>query len=201
MTLHDARLLMLRAQWELRRAGARAIQAYGIVAIVTGALSVAALAVFAWALLLAQNAEDAGVRLAEQSRERAHMPPPVQQDPLQRVDSLRTALPPSTHIPEVIQQLFALASREKLQLRIGEYKVLTDAATSTQTCRIRLPITGNAAAVQRFAISAINEHRSLAIESLSMRRERVDAAEVEANLQFVLVTSAPSSVTQAGGAT
>jgi hypothetical protein len=202
MIWNHAHLFLLRAQWELRRMSMRIVRAHGMVAVIAAAIGMAALLALAWMSLLQDRSETMRMSLIEQRRERAARPSPIRHDPVQTIESLRASLPASSRIPQVVQHLFVLAGREKLVLKTGEYKIVTESATSTQMCRIRLPITGNAAAIQRFTLNAINEHRSLALESLSMRRERVDASEVEANVQFVLVTSAAGDdASSTGGAT
>lgn len=187
MTLGGTQVVLLRARWELQRGCMAFVRKFGVAAVSMTVIVIAAAAVPIWAI--AQSARATQVRDAlDEVQRRQAARPQVARPRVNDAAALRAALPSSAQVPQIIQQLITLAGREQLLLRTGEYKVSMDTLSSTRSYRIRLPITGDAAAIQRFVINAMNEQRALAVESLTMRRDSVEAREVEASVQFVLLT-------------
>jgi hypothetical protein len=187
VTLDSARAVLLRARWELRRACTAFVRQSGVAAVGLAVIVVAAAVVQTWAVAQsarATQAHDAVMDAQSQHAARPQLARPQASD----AAALRAGLPSSAQVPQIIQQLISVAERERLLLRTGEYKVSMDTLSSTRSYRIRLPITGEPAAIQRFVINALNEQRTLAIESLTMRRDSIAAREVEASVQFLLVT-------------
>lgn len=55
-----------------------------------------------------------------------------------------------------------------------------------------LPVKGKAAAVQRFIERALIDNRSLMFESVQFKRDRIQAEQLEAQVQWTLITALPS---------
>lgn len=187
MTLDGTQVVLLRARWELQRVCMAFVRKFGVAAVAMTVIVITAAAVPIWAIAQSARAMQVRDALEEVQRTQAARPQ-VARSQVNDAEALRAALPSSAQVPQIIQQLITLAGREQLLLRTGEYKVSMDTLSSTRSYRIRLPITGDAAAIQRFVINAMNEQRALAVESLTMRRDSVGASEVEASVQFVLLT-------------
>jgi len=54
-----------------------------------------------------------------------------------------------------------------------------------------LPVQGDAGAIRRFMLAALLAHKTLALESVQFKRDRAATAEVEARIQWVLLTRLP----------
>ncbi|WP_432728910.1 hypothetical protein [Variovorax sp. W6] len=100
-------------------------------------------------------------------------------------------LPAHEDIPEVLERLFELAVEERLALSRGEYRAQNDDVGQFVRYRMTMPIKGNAAAVQRFMERALARNRSLVFESVQFKRDRIQAEQVEAIVQWTLITSLP----------
>lgn len=180
----------LLVRWQLRRVFALARRTYGAWSIGSVGVAIAAIITFAGSHSLAKQA--ATVRSEIIEARRTHERPRIEsRNDLEHIAEIEAALPSAALIPQIVEKLIALAGQEKLVLQEGEYK-LTSAAATVQTYRIRFPISGDAAAIQRFVLAAIDQHRTLGLEALQVRREQVDSLDAEANVQFVLIVAPPT---------
>lgn len=191
MTSRGVGPLVLRLRWELRRGFALAIRTYGGLVIASVAVAIAAAITLAWSHSQAKQAATVRSETVE-TRRQSDRPRVESRNDLEHIAELEAALPAAVVLPQIVEQLISLAAEEKLVLDEGEYKLVSGAAM-VQTYRIRFPISGDAAAIQRFVLAAINQHRTLGLEALQVRRQQVDSLNAEANVQFVLIVSAPPS--------
>jgi hypothetical protein len=112
----------------------------------------------------------------------------------QELKLFQAYLLPHEDIPEVLRLLVGLAASEGLQLSKGEYKVVHDSRGGFVRYKMNLPLQGSAAKVEKFILSALAQHKTLALESVQFKRERIDAADVEARIEWVLVTKSPLKI-------
>ena len=73
----------------------------------------------------------------------------------------------------------------------GEYKPVLDSAGSFLRYRMTLPIKGESDAINRFVQAALLAEPALVLESIQFRRDRPDAQQIEARLQWALLTRLP----------
>lgn len=106
--------------------------------------------------------------------------------------TFRQRLKPAGAAPETVRSLIRLAEREGLILPKGEYKMEPDAAGGFVRVRMVLPVQGEAAAVQRFVLAALQSEPALAIESIQFRKERLTTPETDARVHWVLFTEEPA---------
>lgn len=102
-------------------------------------------------------------------------------------------LPGRDDIPAAIQDLLNLAEDEGLTMAKGDYRPEADVAGGFLRYRMTLPVKGNAQAVYRYVQRALNQQPSLALETIAFKRERIESAEMEARIQWVMLTRLPSS--------
>lgn len=102
-------------------------------------------------------------------------------------------LPRHDDIPATLAALFNLAQREGLSIARGEYKAQADGPGRFLRYRMSLPVQGDAAAIRRFMLAALQRHKTLALESVQFKREQPATAEVEARIQWVLLTRLPGA--------
>ncbi|CAN7322438.1 hypothetical protein [Rhizobacter sp. LjRoot28] len=173
--------------WEVRRA-ARRVGAWGLLLA-----AATVLAVGAWAAERHQALAAAGAQQRWLDRPLAVDPvvraaPSDARDRLHRFD---TRLLPHDDLPTQVQDLIALAESERLTVARGEYRPQVDAEGGFLRYRMSLPVRGEWRAVHRFVDSALRAHPSLGLESVQFQRPQVDAVEVEARLQWVVLAQLP----------
>jgi len=180
--------------WELRRAGRGFRRRYGRAGVVL-LLALAALCVAAWA---ADRQDRAARRLRAQWDDRplraAAVPaaaPGDERDGRARLKAFDDYLLAHDDIPTVVQDLLNQAEDQHLVLARGDYRVQADGPGGFLRYRMSLPVKGDAGAVLKLMQAALQSHKTLALESVQFKRARIDSPEVEARLQWVLLTQLP----------
>ena len=139
-------------------------------------------------------------RLAEiqkQSRLQAVMhrqvPPPVieQGDARSRLRDFENYLLQHEEIPTVVQDVLMRADAEGLRLIRGDYKAQSEPQGLFMRYRMTLPVKGDADAIHRFMLDVLKENRTLTLENVQFKRARSDSREIEARIQWVLLTRVP----------
>ena len=96
-------------------------------------------------------------------------------------------LPPHDAIPDQLKELVRVAQRSNIALAKAEYKPEQDANAGFLRYRITLPVKADFANVQSFLITALQTLPTLTLESVAFKREQIEAGDVEARIQFVLL--------------
>jgi hypothetical protein len=96
-------------------------------------------------------------------------------------------LPPHDAIPDQLKELVRVARQSGIALTKAEYKPEQDANAGFLRYRVTLPVKADFAKVQSFLITALQALPTLTLESVAFKRERIEAGEVEARIQFVLL--------------
>lgn len=110
-----------------------------------------------------------------------------------RLAAFDAFLLPTPEIPRVVESLLGLAAAKQLVLKTGEYRLESQPGASFAGYRITLPVVGDAGAVQDFLLSALRRHKTLALESVNFKRQRIESSAVEARVNFVLLTRTTAS--------
>ena len=100
-------------------------------------------------------------------------------------------LPEHAQIPDQLNELVRAAERHHVALDKGDYKAHAEERAAFLRYQITLPVKAAYAGVQAFIVQALHDLPALTLESISFKRERFDAAEVEASIHFVLLVKAP----------
>jgi hypothetical protein len=187
--------LTTRGIWEAGRLARR----LGVVGLAGSMFLAAALVLGAYARNMSAKQVEI-VKQVEQARQMLTRAPlqPVAEDPEEKLAAFYAYLLPHDDIPEQVKRLINLSEKENVSLFQGEYKAQREAGAGFLRFRIILPIKGDYGAIQSFMLRALKENKTLALESVAFRRERIEAREVEARIQFVLFTREPQ--TAVGGA-
>jgi hypothetical protein len=109
-----------------------------------------------------------------------------------RLQAFETHLLRPADLPAVVQNLLQLAQNQGLLVLHGDYRPQIDAAGSFMRYRMTWPIKGQAAAIQAFVQAALLSEKTLALESVQFKRERIESAEIEARIQWVVFTQLPT---------
>ncbi|USX13794.1 hypothetical protein NHH88_29810 [Oxalobacteraceae bacterium OTU3CAMAD1] len=96
-------------------------------------------------------------------------------------------LPPHDAIPDQLKELVRVAQQSNIPLSKAEYKPEQDANAGFLRYRITLPVKADFANVQSFLITALQTLPTLTLESVAFKREQIEAGDVEARIQFVLL--------------
>jgi hypothetical protein len=186
-----------RLSWELRRAARVFMRRWGGFGVVLGIAVLVGLA--AWwvarqqAMAMVQTRALLERRLAAPEARAVPVPDRGGQDGRARLKAFDDYLLAHADIPTVVQDLIRLAEAEKLVLARGDYRPQADVQGGFLRYRMSLPVKGDAQAIRRFMQAALLAHRTLALEGVQFKRERIESASVEARLQWVLLTRPPAA--------
>lgn len=174
--------------WQCRRSAQRLYRLAGPdgIAILLGLLVICGLAA-AGAQIREQRI---GLRtMGSEAGTSESSPRPVTE--LSNLQKFEQVLPAHEDIPLVLAHLFELGADERLVLPRGEYRAQSDEVGQFVRYRMTMPIKGNAPAVQRFLERALAGNRSLVFESAQFKRDRIQAEQIEAIVQWTLITGLP----------
>ncbi|MEN9984294.1 MAG: hypothetical protein RI918_2263, partial [Pseudomonadota bacterium] len=82
-------------------------------------------------------------------------------------------------IPVVVQDLLRMAEDQKLTVQKGEYRVQRDVTGGFMRYRMSLPIKGTASTVHRYIEAALSAQKTLALESVQFKRDRIESIDIE----------------------
>ena len=105
--------------------------------------------------------------------------------------SFEDFLMPHEDIPVVVQDLLRMAEDQKLTVQKGEYRVQRDITGGFIRYRMSLPVKGAAATIHRYIEAALRAQKTLALESVQFKRDRIESTDIEARMQWVVFTRLP----------
>ncbi len=102
-------------------------------------------------------------------------------------------------IPDTLKNLIALAEDMKLTLSRGEYKAQMETQGEYFRYGMALPVKGDAQAIHMFILTALATNRTLILEDVQFKRDRIESPEIEARIQWALLTRLPAHSPSASG--
>lgn len=117
--------------------------------------------------------------------------PEPEDDGRVRLQAFERHLLPHEDIPVALQDLLGLIEKEGLVALQGEYRPQPEPPGGFLRYHINLPVKGPAVAVQRFIQAALRTQKTLVLQSVQFKREHADSNDVEARIQWVLLTRLP----------
>lgn len=124
--------------------------------------------------------------MQSQLQQRGRVQEPV--DDRQRLRDFHDYLVPQSTIPGTVNGILARAASLGLVLKTGQYRAEPVPVGGFLRYHVMLPVEGSGAAVQDFLLAVLREQRTLALESVTIQRERLESQRIRANLRFVLLT-------------
>jgi hypothetical protein len=118
---------------------------------------------------------------------------PVSMSVAQDLEKFQNYLLPHGDIPDTLRDLIMLAQDQQLLLARGEYKSQVDARGQFLRYQMTLPVQGDAKAVEKFILSALAQHKTLSLDSVQFKRERIESKDVEAKIEWTLLTKSPAT--------
>ena len=175
-----------RLAWQARRLWRRLGWSAGAGA---AALALAALALQQSGALLARQ-QVLAAQLAAAAKVAATLaatPAPAVPDDADGVAAFYAYLPAHDSIPDQLKELVEVAGKSGVTLAKAEYKPQSDNNAAFLRYQISLPVKAEYANVQSFIVGALQALPTLTLESVLFKREQIEAGEVEARIQFVLL--------------
>lgn len=190
----------VRVRWELRRATRTFGDRFGVFG---WAMLGAAVCLVAGAALARHHAAQRGLletRLAARLADNAATAKPLVALVAPgdggwaraRLKAFDAHLLPHGAIPFVVQDLLDLGEAEGLSMQRGSYRPQVDTAGGFLRYRMTLPVKGAGPAIQRFMKAALRKEKNLALDSVQFKRARIGATDIEARIQWVMLTTLPS---------
>lgn len=110
-------------------------------------------------------------------------------------DGLRTALyrdfPQQAEVTRWIERIYAAAAAERLSLAHGEYVLSAVADTRLQRYQITLPVRADYGQIRRFLAAAQAAVPRLQLDELSLQRQEIGDAQVDARIRLSLYLARP----------
>ena len=103
-----------------------------------------------------------------------------------RLAAFYEQLPPVEQAREVVRRLHAQARDAGLVLERGEYRPLPDPSGRLMRYEVVLPVKGSYPRVKRFLSQAMQDTPGLALDAISLQRERGGSEELAVQLRFTV---------------
>ncbi|MGK5051206.1 type 4a pilus biogenesis protein PilO [Janthinobacterium sp. RB2P8] len=127
-------------------------------------------------------------QLATAARQSALLPAPITLDA--DADSLaafHAYLPAHDSIPDQLKALLEVAQKSGVTLAKADYKPQEDGNTAFLRYQITLPVKAEYAQLQTFIVDALQALPTLTLDSVLFKREQIEAGEIDARIQFILL--------------
>ena len=128
---------------------------------------------------------EAGLTRGAASRE------PAASDPAELLAGFYRYFPASQDLPGAVRAIHERAAAEGLVLDTGEYRLMREPSLRMLRYQVTLPVKGPYPKVRRFIERALFEVPGLSLDDVSLRREAIGEAAVEARVQFSLFLGQP----------
>lgn len=181
-----------QAVWEVRRGIRVYLRRFGLLGMLLPGCAV--LGIVAWTVDQQQIRALASTQLSLTEQELVSSSPVENRgvDGRGRLKAFDEYLLDHENIPVVVQDILNLAEDEKLSITRGEYRPQIDVQGKFLRYRMTLPVKGDAQAIRRFMLAALHAQKTLALESVQFKRERIESSKVEARIQWIVLTRLPS---------
>lgn len=188
--------------WAVRSALHFGLPRIGVAGLCSISLAMAAAPL--WWVLQQQQEALGQLRMAlasQQARESAHTENtarmasssgPRTLDGRGRLNAFEKMLLPHEDIPVLVQDILQLAENQGLSVQRGDYRPQIDVTGNFLRYGMSLPIRGDASAINRFIQAALGAHPALIVESVRFKREMIASKDIEARVQWVVLTRLPA---------
>lgn len=156
------------------------------------AIGAAGLALAAFAMqqgeALAGRQQPLRAQLAVMAKQAALPPAPVTLDAdAESLAAFHAYLPAHDSIPEQLKALLEVAQKSGVTLAKADYKPQEDGNTAFLRYQITLPVKAEYAQLQTFIVDALQTLPTLTLDSVLFKREQIEAGEIDARIQFILL--------------
>jgi Tfp pilus assembly protein PilO len=109
--------------------------------------------------------------------------------PQQQLDEFHRALPTQLDATSAIDRIYAMASKEKINLSRGEYSLGIDPKTQLARYQILLPVRGSYPQLRRFIHALLSELPAVVVEDVDFQRKRIADTELTGRIRITLYLS------------
>ena len=102
-------------------------------------------------------------------------------------------LPAHDSIPEQLKTLLEVAQQSGVTLAKADYKPQEDGNATFLRYQITLPVKAEYAQLQAFIVDALQALPTLTLDSVLFKREQIEAGEIDARIQFILLVKKPEA--------
>ena len=106
--------------------------------------------------------------------------------PAEQLAGFYRAFPRETSIPDWLGKIYAIAEQQRLDLETGEYSLIQVKSSRLDQFRIVFPVKGNYPQIRKFIGAALATAPALALDSLTLKRDKVGDATVDGRIVFLL---------------
>ncbi|MDT9000919.1 GspMb/PilO family protein [Paucibacter sp. APW11] len=143
--------------------------------------------------------EQMEARLQAQRRQLLALAAAPAQAEVKTPEQWRIALPDAEQRQQRLADLLEIGLRAGLASTRTEHRLSVDARNGLERLRVSMPVQGGYAQLRRFIETALSHDPALSLDSLKLRRQTPQAAELEAELVWSLHARAAVAVTSTGG--
>lgn len=140
-----------------------------------------------WHALQLQQQQQDLLRQLKSAASATAPPSPKVADSASSIAAFYAYLPEHAAIPDQLRQLVEIADSHGIALSKAEYKAEADSRADFLRYRITLPIRADYASAQDFLMHALQAMPTLTLESVAFKRTQIEAGEVEARIQLLLL--------------
>ncbi|WP_374485576.1 GspMb/PilO family protein [Zoogloea sp.] len=115
---------------------------------------------------------------------RLHQPARPQASARQRLEAFYAGFPVGTTLPDLLVRLHGHAQARGVALERADYRTAAEAGTPLERVTLDLPARGSYPVLRAWLDDLVAEMPELALESVSLRRERIDEPQLEARVQL-----------------
>ena len=181
--------------WTVRQGVRAAFRHWQAVVVIFLTAALLAFAVGFWQLV--QHKQTLVLRAQAQAISKLNqLRVPAQLDAVQELVDFQNVLPLHEDIPNELRELITLAQTHRLALAKGDYKSQVDVNGQFFQYSMTFPVQGDAQSIERFILAALTQHKTLALESVQFKRERIESKELEAKIQWMLFTRLPAGASK-----
>jgi len=106
--------------------------------------------------------------------------------PSEQLADFYRAFPRETSIPDWLGKIYEIASQQRLELETGEYSLIQAKSNRLDQFRIVFPVKGNYPQIRKFIGAVLATAPALALDSLTLKRDKVGDATVDGRIVFLL---------------
>lgn len=178
----NAAMLKRQLAFRLRRLGLPGMLALAMIAGTIGYLFAAVLPARAHNEQLERQLAEASTKMQVAGQAATNR----QMTPTEQLLAFYQTFPKGVTIPDWLGKIYAIADEQKLDLEIGEYSLVNDKSSHLEQFRITFPVKGAYPQIRKFIGAALATAPALALDSISLKRDKVGDGLVEARIVFLL---------------
>jgi len=124
--------------------------------------------------------------LQQQNQARIAMPVDTSLSREQQLQEFYGGFPSTMQVNDVLQTIYKAAAKRNLVLETGEYAWVQTNADPVARYKVTFPIKGTFAQLLEFMDTVLQENNTVALENLTIKRDKVETPELEAKLTFTI---------------